>query len=83
LQDLPLEYNTWLLFRQAVDIILIKWVSIMVVFPGVLLMLLCLPSDFLSFCLFAFACFRVPSGLSMLVHVLRRVPSCHRPYLRI
>ncbi|KAI0290051.1 phospholipid methyltransferase-domain-containing protein [Russula brevipes] len=51
--DLPLEYNTWLLFRQAVDIILIN--------------------DFLSFCLFAFACFRVPSGLSMLVHVLRWV----------
>ena len=29
LQELPLEYNTWLLFRQAVDIILIKWVSIL------------------------------------------------------
>ncbi|KAF8467027.1 phosphatidylethanolamine N-methyltransferase [Russula ochroleuca] len=51
--ELPLEYNTWLLFRQAVDIILIN--------------------DFLSFCLFAFACFRVPSGLSMFVHVLRWV----------
>lgn len=25
LQDLPLEYNTWLLFRQAVDIILLKF----------------------------------------------------------
>jgi len=49
--ELPLEYNTWLLFRQAVDIILIN--------------------DFLSFCLFAFACFRVPSGLSTFVHVLR------------
>lgn len=51
--ELPLEYNSWLLFRQAVDIILIN--------------------DFLSFCLFAFACFRVPSGLSMFVHVLRWV----------
>ncbi|KAI9452303.1 phosphatidylethanolamine N-methyltransferase [Lactarius psammicola] len=49
--ELPLEYNTWLLFRQAVDIILIN--------------------DFLSFCLFAFACFRVPSGLSMFIHALR------------
>lgn len=27
-QDLPLEYNTWLLFRQAVDVILVKWVSL-------------------------------------------------------
>lgn len=49
--ELPLEYNTWLLFRQAVDIILIN--------------------DFLSFCLFAFACFRVPSELSMFIHALR------------
>ncbi|KAF8266058.1 phospholipid methyltransferase-domain-containing protein [Lactarius quietus] len=49
--ELPLEYNTWLLFRQAVDIILIN--------------------DFLSFCLFAFACFRVPSDLSMFIHALR------------
>lgn len=24
LQDLPLEYNTWLLFRQVVDVILLK-----------------------------------------------------------
>ncbi|KAI0248921.1 phosphatidylethanolamine N-methyltransferase [Lactifluus subvellereus] len=51
--ELPLEYNTWLLFRQAVDIILIN--------------------DFLSFCLFAFAFFRVPSGLSVFIHVLRWV----------
>ena len=28
-------------------------------------------SDFLSFCLFAFACFRVPSDLSMFIHALR------------
>ncbi|KAI0028570.1 phospholipid methyltransferase-domain-containing protein [Vararia minispora EC-137] len=49
--DLPVEYNTWLLFRQAVDIILIN--------------------DFLSFVLFAAACFRVPEGLSLLLHVLR------------
>ncbi|KAH8988335.1 phosphatidylethanolamine N-methyltransferase [Lactarius akahatsu] len=49
--ELPLEYNTWLLFRQAVDIILIN--------------------DFLSFCLFAIACFRIPSGLSVFIHALR------------
>ena len=36
LQELPLEYNTWLLFRQAVDIILIKCVSIPVICPDFL-----------------------------------------------
>ncbi|KIJ41083.1 hypothetical protein M422DRAFT_31958 [Sphaerobolus stellatus SS14] len=49
--DLPLEYNSWLLFRQLVDIILLN--------------------DFLSYCMFAFACFRVPNGLSFSVHVMR------------
>ncbi|KAA1474122.1 hypothetical protein DENSPDRAFT_781124 [Dentipellis sp. KUC8613] len=49
--ELPLEYNTWLLFRQAVDIILIN--------------------DFMSYCLFAAACFRVPNGLSAAMHILR------------
>ncbi|THH19165.1 hypothetical protein EW146_g1941 [Bondarzewia mesenterica] len=54
--ELPLEYNTWLLFRQAVDIILIN--------------------DFISFCLFTFACFRVPEGLSLFVHALRWIGGC-------
>ncbi|KAG5637707.1 phosphatidylethanolamine N-methyltransferase [Sphagnurus paluster] len=49
--DLPLEYNTWLLFRQAVDVILVN--------------------DFLSYCMFAFSCFRVPDGLSVAVHIMR------------
>ncbi|KAF8636076.1 hypothetical protein AX17_003783 [Amanita inopinata Kibby_2008] len=49
--DLPLEYNTWLLFRQAVDVILVN--------------------DFLSYCLFSFSCFRIPSGLSLGVHIMR------------
>ncbi|RDB17735.1 Phosphatidylethanolamine N-methyltransferase [Hypsizygus marmoreus] len=49
--ELPLEYNTWLLFRQAVDVILVN--------------------DFLSYCMFAFSCFRVPEDLSMSVHVMR------------
>ncbi|KAF8510469.1 phosphatidylethanolamine N-methyltransferase [Hysterangium stoloniferum] len=49
--ELPLEYNTWLLFRQAVDIILLN--------------------DFLSYCMFAFACFRVPDGLSTVMHIMR------------
>ncbi|GLB44428.1 putative catalyzes the first step of the methylation pathway of phosphatidylcholine biosynthesis, the SAM-dependent methylation of phosphatidylethanolamine (PE) to phosphatidylmonomethylethanolamine (PMME) [Lyophyllum shimeji] len=49
--DLPLEYNTWLLFRQAVDVILVN--------------------DFLSYCMFAFSCFRVPEGLSIPVHIMR------------
>ncbi|EJD05138.1 phosphatidylethanolamine N-methyltransferase [Fomitiporia mediterranea MF3/22] len=49
--ELPLEYNTWLLFRQLVDIILLN--------------------DFVSYCLFAFCCFRVPEGLPVPVHVFR------------
>ncbi|OJA13194.1 hypothetical protein AZE42_05597 [Rhizopogon vesiculosus] len=49
--ELPLEYNTWLLFRQLVDVILLN--------------------DFLAYCMFAFACFRVPEGLSFPVHVMR------------
>ncbi|KAI0697797.1 phospholipid methyltransferase-domain-containing protein [Cytidiella melzeri] len=49
--DLPLEYNTWLLFRQAVDIILLN--------------------DFTAYCMFAFACFRVPEGLSVPTHIMR------------
>lgn len=49
--ELPLEYNTWLLFRQIVDLILVN--------------------DFLSYCLFAFSCFRVPTGLSTGVHIMR------------
>ncbi|KAI0076990.1 phosphatidylethanolamine N-methyltransferase [Panus rudis PR-1116 ss-1] len=49
--DLPVEYNTWLLFRQLVDIILLN--------------------DFLAYCMFAFACFRVPDGLSTTMHVMR------------
>ncbi|THU85514.1 phosphatidylethanolamine N-methyltransferase [Dendrothele bispora CBS 962.96] len=49
--ELPLEYNTWLLFRQAVDIILLN--------------------DFVAYCMFAFACFRVPDDLSTFVHVMR------------
>jgi phosphatidylethanolamine N-methyltransferase len=31
-------------------------------------------SDFLSYCMFAFTCFRVPNGLSMFAHVMRYPP---------
>ena len=53
--------------RQAVDMILIKCVPMQVVLS---ISEALISSDFLSFCLFAFTCFRVPSGLSMFVHVL-------------
>ncbi|EIW76565.1 hypothetical protein CONPUDRAFT_139346 [Coniophora puteana RWD-64-598 SS2] len=49
--ELPMEYNTWLLFRQLVDVILLN--------------------DFLAYCMFAFACFRIPEDLSIAVHILR------------
>ena len=29
------------------------------------------PSDFLSYCMFAFSCFRVPEDLSIAVHIMR------------
>ncbi|KAF9529123.1 phosphatidylethanolamine N-methyltransferase [Crepidotus variabilis] len=49
--DLPVEYNSWLLFRQAVDVILVN--------------------DFLSYCMFAFSCIRVPEDLSFAMHFMR------------
>jgi phosphatidylethanolamine N-methyltransferase len=60
-----------LLFRQLVDIILIKHVFS----PSNHVPLLAnkFHSDFLSYTLFAFTCFRVPHGLSIPVHILRYV----------
>ncbi|KAF2129681.1 phosphatidylethanolamine N-methyltransferas-like protein [Dothidotthia symphoricarpi CBS 119687] len=49
-EDAPVEYNTWLVFRRAVDLILM--------------------CDFVSYCLFAIACFNRPQE-SWLVMVLR------------
>lgn len=34
-----------------------------------------LVSDFVAYCLFAFACFRTPESLSVFVHILRHVYS--------
>ncbi|KAF2268733.1 phosphatidylethanolamine N-methyltransferas-like protein [Lojkania enalia] len=48
--EAPLEYNTWLLFRRVVDLILM--------------------CDFVSYCLFAVACFNQPDE-SWLLWVLR------------
>lgn len=50
-EDAPLEYNTWLVFRRLVDLILM--------------------CDFVSYCLFAVVCARVPDGESTLVAVCR------------
>jgi len=69
-QDLPLEYNTWLLFRQAVDVILVKYVSPCYSSPNINLTVF---SDFLSYCMFAFSCFRVPEDLSFGIHIMRSV----------
>lgn len=68
-QDLPLEYNTWLLFRQVVDIILAKCVDRLQKYNHQLTQ--SCHSDFLSYTLFAFASFRVPHNLSVFTHVLR------------
>lgn len=50
-QDAPLEYNTWLVFRRLVDLILM--------------------CDFVSYCLFAIVCARVPEAETALVAVCR------------
>lgn len=68
-----MEYNTWLLFRQLVDVILLKCVARCVVGRVRVLMLVVACSDFLAYCMFAFSCFRVPEGLSFSVHVMRYV----------
>ncbi|KAK8128361.1 phosphatidylethanolamine n-methyltransferase [Apiospora sp. TS-2023a] len=47
----PLEYNTWLVFRRLVDLILM--------------------CDFVSYCLFAIACSRIPEGESALAGIGR------------
>ncbi|KPI38161.1 Phosphatidylethanolamine N-methyltransferase [Cyphellophora attinorum] len=47
----PIEYNTWLLFRRVVDLILM--------------------CDFVSYCLFAFACAHQPAGEGTLMTVGR------------
>ena len=49
-EDAPLEYNTWLVFRRVVDLILM--------------------CDFVSYCLFAIACFHRPEE-SWLLFTLR------------
>jgi phosphatidylethanolamine N-methyltransferase len=49
-EDAPLEYNTWLVFRRLVDLILM--------------------CDFVSYCLFAVACFHRPEE-SWLLFILR------------
>ena len=67
-----MEYNTWLLFRQLVDVILLKYVKHDLC-VAVMLMLMVVYSDFLAYCMFAFSCFRVPEGLSFTVHVMRWV----------
>jgi phosphatidylethanolamine N-methyltransferase len=49
--EAPVEYNTWLLFRRVVDLILM--------------------CDFVTYCLFAFACSNRPEGEGTIVAVCR------------
>ncbi|KAF2459033.1 phosphatidylethanolamine N-methyltransferas-like protein [Lineolata rhizophorae] len=50
-EDAPIEYNTWLLFRRIVDLILM--------------------CDFVSYFMFAFACFNTPAGEGIAMTVAR------------
>lgn len=81
-QEMPIDYNIWLMFRSIVDVILLNDVSksscrlffFFFFTLANLLTFLCrhfFLLQFVAYSLFAFSCTRLPAGHSMFLHVLR------------
>ena len=67
-EDVPQEFNAWLIFRQLVDLVLLKWADCC---ASTLVSADRCFSDFVSYSCFAWANLNFPAGYSPVFHVFR------------